>query len=76
MGKMKLLRSPDYDGAENCEVMNRKKLKAANIKDIERRSMSAVIKLWSGFFGISKYAETQAGQFGDKELLMSVAYSQ
>lgn len=78
MGKMKLLRSPDYDGTENSEVMNRKRLKTANTKDIERRSISAVIKLWSGFFffGISKYVEIQVGPFGDKELLMSVAHSQ
>lgn len=54
MGKMKLLRSPDYDGTENGEVMNRKRLKPANTKDIERRVISAVIKLWSGYFGISK----------------------
>lgn len=76
MGKMKLLRSPDYDGTENYEVRNRKRLKTANTTDIERRSISAVIKLWSGFFGISKYVEIQVGPFGDKELLMSVAHSQ
>lgn len=76
MGKMKLLRSPDYDGTENGEVMNRKRLKTANTKDIERRSISAVIKLWSGYFRISKYVKTHVGQLGDKELLMSVAHSQ
>ena len=73
MGKLKLLRSPDYDAMRSRIG---KRLKTANTTDIERRSISAVIKLWSGFFGISKYVEIQVGPFGDKELLMSVAHSQ
>ena len=75
-GEDEVTRSPDYDGTENGEVTNRKRLKTANTKDIERRSISAVIKLWSGYFGISKYVKTHVGQLGDKELLMSVAHSQ